>query len=134
MKVLFNKILLLSLFIIIGCSKSEDVANEVDNTPTVNSLEVFVSSDEVIVGTTILFTVFDNTGKNRTSEAKFYVDGTEISGSSYTFNDVGTLPSPDPSLMPRQTAPQQQSGNGCSSCGAELRPNSKFCTKCGAKV
>ena len=51
-----------------------------------------------------------------------------------SFNDVGTLPSPDPSLMPRQTAPQQQSGNGCSSCGAELRANSKFCTKCGAKA
>ena len=51
-----------------------------------------------------------------------------------SFGDVGTLPSPDPSLMPRQTAPQQQPGNGCSSCGAELRPNSKFCTKCGAKA
>ena len=52
-----------------------------------------------------------------------------------SFGDVGTLPSPDPSLMPRQTAPQQQqAGNGCSSCGAELRPNSKFCTKCGAKA
>ena len=51
------------------------------------------------------------------------------------FGDVGTLPSPDPALMPRQTiSPQQQSGNGCKSCGAELRPNSKFCTKCGAKV
>ena len=51
------------------------------------------------------------------------------------FGDVGTLPSPDPSLMPRQTiSPQQQFGNGCSSCGAELRPNSKFCTKCGAKA
>ena len=50
-----------------------------------------------------------------------------------SFGDVGTLPSPDPSLMPRQTAPQQ-SGNGCSSCGAELRPNSKFCTKCGSKA
>ena len=49
------------------------------------------------------------------------------------FNDVGTLPSPDPALMPRQTAPQS-SGNGCSSCGAELRPNAKFCTKCGAKA
>ena len=90
MKVLFNKILLLSIFIIIGCSKSEDVANEVDNTPTVNSLEVFISSDEVIVGTTILFTVFDNTGKNRTSEAKFYVNDAEIPGSSHIFNDVGT--------------------------------------------
>jgi hypothetical protein len=52
-----------------------------------------------------------------------------------SFGDVGTLPSPDPSLMPRQTAPpQQQTGNGCSSCGAQLRPNSKFCTKCGAKA
>ena len=51
------------------------------------------------------------------------------------FGDVGTLPSPDPALMPRQTiSPQQQSGNGCTSCGAELRPNSKFCTKCGAKA
>jgi len=50
------------------------------------------------------------------------------------FGDVGTLPSPDPSLMPRQTTPPQQSGNGCTSCGAELRPNSKFCTKCGAKA
>ena len=38
------------------------------------------------------------------------------------FGDVGTLPSPDPSLMPRQTAPQNP--NGCTSCGAELRPNS----------
>ena len=51
-----------------------------------------------------------------------------------SFGDVGTLPSPDPSLMPRQTAPSQQSGNGCSSCGAELRSNSKFCTKCGARA
>jgi hypothetical protein len=50
-----------------------------------------------------------------------------------SFGDVGTLPSPDPSLMPRQ-APPQQTGNGCSSCGAELRPNSKFCTKCGTKA
>ena len=46
------------------------------------------------------------------------------------FGDVGTLPSPDPALVPRQSAPQ----NGCSSCGAALRPNAKFCTKCGAKA
>ena len=46
------------------------------------------------------------------------------------FGDPGTLPSPDPSLMPRQTV----STNGCPSCGSALRPNSKFCTKCGNKL
>ena len=51
------------------------------------------------------------------------------------FGDVGTLPSPDPALMPRQTSPQQNQGSGgCSSCGAALRKNAKFCTKCGAKA
>ncbi len=49
------------------------------------------------------------------------------------FGDVGTLPSPDPSLMPRQRI-SPQSENGCSSCGAELRANAKFCTKCGTKA
>ena len=48
------------------------------------------------------------------------------------FGDVGTLPSPDPALMPRQRT--QPSGSGCPSCGSELRPNAKFCTKCGSKV
>jgi len=50
-----------------------------------------------------------------------------------TFGNVGTLPSPDPSLMPRRTV-TSPSGNGCTSCGAELRSNAKFCTKCGAKA
>ena len=44
------------------------------------------------------------------------------------FNQPGTLPSPDPSLLP----PKQTGGN-CTSCGADLRPNAKFCTKCGTK-
>ena len=49
-----------------------------------------------------------------------------------TFGELGTLPSPDPRLTPRTvTSP---SGNGCTSCGAELRSNAKFCTKCGAKA
>lgn len=48
------------------------------------------------------------------------------------FGNPGTLPTPDPSLMPRRNV--VSSGNGCSSCGAELRPNAKFCTKCGSKA
>ncbi|HJJ20924.1 MAG: zinc ribbon domain-containing protein [Candidatus Nitrosopumilus limneticus] len=51
------------------------------------------------------------------------------------FGNVGTLPSPDPALMPRQTiSPQEQSGIRCTSCGSELRANSKFCTKCGTRA
>ncbi len=49
------------------------------------------------------------------------------------FGDAGTLPSPDPALMPRRTV-TQPSGNRCSSCGAELKLNAKFCTKCGSKA
>ena len=45
------------------------------------------------------------------------------------FNQPGTLPSPDPSLLP----PKQSAGN-CPSCGADLRANAKFCTKCGTKL
>ena len=47
------------------------------------------------------------------------------------FGNAGTLPSPDPALMPRGTVTQS---NGCSSCGAPLRANAKFCTKCGSKT
>ena len=47
-----------------------------------------------------------------------------------SFGNPGTLPTPDPALMPRQTV----SANGCSSCGSQLKPNSKFCTKCGNKI
>lgn len=45
------------------------------------------------------------------------------------FNEPGTLPTPDPSLISKSTG-----GKHCTSCGAELRPNAKFCTKCGNKV
>ncbi len=52
--------------------------------------------------------------------------------SAEAFGKVGTLPSPDPALVQQRAAPA--AGGGCSSCGAGLRPNAKFCTKCGAKV
>ena len=45
------------------------------------------------------------------------------------FNSAGTLPTPDPSLIPKQPA----AGN-CSSCGSDLRPNAKFCTSCGNRT
>jgi hypothetical protein len=44
------------------------------------------------------------------------------------FSNAGTLPTPDPSLLPKQ------SGGKCLSCGSDLRPNAKFCTNCGNKT
>jgi len=49
------------------------------------------------------------------------------------FGEVGTLPSPDPRMVQQNTL-TQNNGNGCTSCGAELRPNAKFCTKCGTRA
>lgn len=57
----------------------------------------------------------------------------EIVSAQEAFGNTGTLPSPDPALMPRRTV-TQPNGNRCSSCGAKLRPNAKFCTKCGSKA
>ena len=51
-----------------------------------------------------------------------------IMGTPEAFSQPGTLPTPDPSLLP-----PQQSGGNCTSCGLGLRPNAKFCTKCGSK-
>lgn len=46
------------------------------------------------------------------------------------FGEPGTLPTPDPSLISTTTG----GGNHCTNCGSTLRPNAKFCTKCGNKV
>jgi hypothetical protein len=51
-----------------------------------------------------------------------------IMGTPEAFSQPGTLPTPDPSLLP-----PKQSGGNCTSCGLGLRLNAKFCTKCGSK-
>lgn len=71
----------------------------------------------------------------RTGTAQNPVGGSPpgIVSAQEAFGEVGTLPSPDPTLMPRrQVTPPSE--NACSACGAELRPNAKFCTKCGKKI
>lgn len=49
--------------------------------------------------------------------------------SAAAFSSPGALPTPDPSLLPQKSA-----GPTCTSCGASIRPNAKFCTKCGSKL
>jgi hypothetical protein len=72
-------------------------------------------------------------GMPRSGSAQNPVGGPPgIVSAQQVFGDVGTLPSPDPALMPRRTV--VSSGNGCTSCGASLKPNTKFCTKCGTKA
>jgi len=50
-----------------------------------------------------------------------------IVSAKQAFSEVGGVPSPDPSLI-------SQSSQSCSSCGSSIRPNAKFCTKCGNKI
>lgn len=68
----------------------------------------------------------------------------QIVSAGQGFGQPGTLPSPDPSLVQPASAPpaspQQPptqpaaDGPACAACGAALRANAKFCTKCGRKV
>ncbi|MCK5904660.1 MAG: zinc-ribbon domain-containing protein, partial [Gammaproteobacteria bacterium] len=46
-----------------------------------------------------------------------------------SFSEAGTLPTPDPSLVP-----QPSNIAKCSTCGSDLRSNAKFCTNCGNKT
>jgi hypothetical protein len=41
----------------------------------------------------------------------------------------GTLPSPNPAMMP-----QSSMSNTCKGCGSDLRAGAKFCTKCGTRA
>jgi len=52
-----------------------------------------------------------------------------IVSAASAFGNPGTLPTPDPGLMP-----QSLSGPSCSSCGIALKSTAKFCTKCGKKI
>ena len=52
-----------------------------------------------------------------------------IVSAATAFNNPGTLPTPDPSLMPKSTG-----GSRCSFCGTQIKSTAKFCTKCGKKI
>ena len=52
-------------------------------------IELKSSQNEIIVGSSIVFSVVDNSGEDLTSESNFYVDGQIMSGNSFSFNNSG---------------------------------------------
>jgi len=54
-----------------------------------------------------------------------------IISAASAFSTPGVLPTPDPTLLPKQSS---SSGPTCSACGSVIKPNAKFCSKCGNKV
>ena len=54
-----------------------------------------------------------------------------IISAASAFSTPGVLPSPDPSLLPKEPVPP---GPVCSQCGSPVKPTAKFCTKCGNKI
>lgn len=54
-----------------------------------------------------------------------------IISAAEAFSNPGVLPTPEQSLLPKETAP---SGPACPSCGAPVKATAKFCTKCGNKI
>lgn len=89
----YLKILSLFVFIaIIGCSKKEDPL-----IAPVEDLSIFLTSnvgnnelEVVALDQMVTFTITGSDGEDYTTAAKLYVDGTEITGSTYTFNATGT--------------------------------------------
>jgi len=54
-----------------------------------------------------------------------------IISAATAFSTPGVLPTPDPSLLPKETP---ASGLTCGSCGSSVKASAKFCTKCGNKI
>ena len=52
-------------------------------------IELKFSQNEIIVGSSIVFSVVDNSGEDLTSVSNFYVDGQIIPSNSFSFNNSG---------------------------------------------
>ncbi len=101
--------------------------------------ELKKSLDRMAGGTTRTTTMGSTsvgmTGFGMTSPSQTMSPTTQMPGrppqiiSAAAFSATGALPTPDPSLLS-----QKSTGPSCTSCGASIRPNAKFCTKCGNKL
>jgi len=75
--------------LLLACSGGGSGGDDSPQPDKVTSLQIYLSDTTTIVGQSLIFSVIDNTGQTRTSEAKFFVNDVEIQGSKYTFNEIG---------------------------------------------
>jgi len=80
-------LILFSLLFVLSCSKTEE------NIPIIDIVELILSSDSndaiLVVDETVQFTATGDDGVDYSDQATFYVNQTEIPGSSYTFPAEG---------------------------------------------
>lgn len=98
------KAFMLTLFVGLAasCSSSDDGNGDANGgntgggntgggTGEVTSIEIVPNKSELMIGGEATFLVKNNLAANVTSSATIYVDGVEISGTSYTFSTAGMI-------------------------------------------
>lgn len=87
MKEKLNLILVVSLlFVIVGCTKTEDEVDE----QVVSNIVLSTNKVNINVGETLAFNVTSNFGSNLSSESNLLVNNQPVSGNSFTFSQVGS--------------------------------------------
>lgn len=87
MKEKLNLILVVSLlFVIVGCTKTEDEVDE----QVVSNIVLSINKVNINVGETLAFNVTSNFGSNLSSESNLLVNNQPVSGNSFTFSQVGS--------------------------------------------
>jgi hypothetical protein len=88
MKIRLNYLLIITLFAF-SCGGDSDTPS----TPKtdISSIKISASKSEIEVGQSLTFTVTGNEGSNLTNKSKIYINGSEISGTSYTPIEKGSI-------------------------------------------
>ncbi|MQP51919.1 MULTISPECIES: Omp28-related outer membrane protein [unclassified Flavobacterium] len=89
-KILLAFALLTTLFNT-SCSSDNDSGENNSSSEPISSITVTSNSSSVDVGTSVILSTVGNNNASVSSTSTFYVNGTQISGRSYTTSVIGTL-------------------------------------------